>query len=165
MEKMKLTFSAGTLLALISSSGFAVAPPNHAGEGASVAKSVSVTSSKKSCSLATLKGTYVYSLSGTAKSGTVSFRESGIETYDGKGNAQLKVTYNDVPGSVVNFAKANFTYVVNPDCTGQLVSKEGPYSDIFISPDGSFFSVISTDEGVQMSGDEKRATKKLVNLE
>lgn len=165
MKKMKLTFSAGTLLALISSSGFAVAPPNHAGEGASVAKSVSVTSSKKSCSLATLKGTYVYSLSGTAKSGTVSFRESGIETYDGKGNAQLKTTYNGVPGPVVSFAKANFTYVVNPDCTGQLVSKEGPYSDIFISPDGSFFSVISTDEGVQMSGDERRATKKLVNLE
>ena len=163
MKKMKLTFSAGTLLALISSSGFAVAPPNHAGEGASVAKSVSVTSSKKSCSLATLKGTYVYSLSGTAKSGAISVRESGIETYDGKGNVQLKVTYNSVPGSVVSFAKTSFNYVVNPDCTGQLVTKEGPYTDIFISPDGSFFSVVSTEEGVQVSGEERRTTKKLVN--
>ena len=121
-------------------------------------------SSKGTCSLKTLKGTYIYAAAGTLKSGTISTRENGITVYDGKGGFVTKASFNDVPGISTSFVVQNGSYIINSDCTGWIASGETRFADIFVSPDGSFLTVISTLEGVQMNSEEKRASTKILEI-
>lgn len=87
-----------------------------------------------------------------------------MNVYDGKGGLTIKATYNDIPGSAMSFVTQKATYTINPDCTGRVFAGETHYLDLFASPDGSFVSAISIQEGVQMNEEAKRATKKILDL-
>lgn len=87
---------------------------------------------KKSCSLATLQGTY-----GDIEEGTVLAQFPGLPappypvvltgtiTYDGAGN--VSATYTSSLGGVIVPGKGTGTYTVNADCT---------YSDVIVEPNG-----------------------------
>jgi hypothetical protein len=89
------------------------------------------------CSVATLKGTYLYSSIGVLDGKP--YAESGREVYDGKGGVVL--TYNGT-GGASGTMKA--TYNVSPDCIGKAIYPYGQNLASFISPDGSRFTYTIT---------------------
>ncbi|MFN7899779.1 MAG: hypothetical protein ACK5N0_08985 [Synechococcaceae cyanobacterium] len=89
------------------------------------------------CTIATLKGTYLYSSIGTLDGKP--YAESGREVYDGKGGVEL--TYSGTGGAA---GTMRATYTVSPDCIGKAVYPYGQTLSSFISPDGSRFTYTIT---------------------
>lgn len=84
------------------------------------------------CSVATLKGSYLYSSIGVLDGKP--YAESGREVYDGKGGVELSFSGT---GGVAGTMRARYT--VSPDCIGKAVYPYGQTLSRFISPDGSRF--------------------------
>lgn len=84
------------------------------------------------CSVATLKGSYLYSSIGVLDGKP--YAESGREVYDGKGGVELSFSGT---GGVAGTMRARYT--VSPDCIGKAVYPYGQTLSSFISPDGSRF--------------------------
>lgn len=84
------------------------------------------------CSIATLKGTYLYSSIGVLDGKP--YAESGREVYDGKGGVEL--TFRGSGGAAGSMQSR---YSVSPDCAGKAVYPYGQTLASFISPDGSRF--------------------------
>jgi hypothetical protein len=105
------------------------------------------------CSVATLKGTYLYSSIGMLDGKP--YAESGREVYDGKGGVEL--TYSGTGGAA---GTMRTTYTVSADCIGKAVYPYGQTIQSFISPDGSRFSYTITrgpdDRSTALSGWEIR---------
>jgi len=105
---------------------------------------------KGTCSLATLKGRYLFAASGTILPPAFGVTEptpgadAGYHVFNGDGTGTDIVTVR--VGSKV--ALANFVtpthYTVNANCTGVLTVPNGPSFDLFIAPNGDFLSTIST---------------------
>ncbi len=105
------------------------------------------------CSLATLKGTYLYSSIGVLDGKP--YAESGREVYDGKGSVEL--SFNGSAGAA---GTMRTRYTVSPDCVGKAVYPYGQTLSSFISPDGSRFVYTITrgpsDRSTALSGWEIR---------
>ena len=105
------------------------------------------------CSIATLKGTYLYSSIGVLDGKT--YAESGREVYDGKGGVELTFSGS---GGAAGTMRARYT--VSPDCIGKAVYPYGQTLSSFISPDGSRFTYTITrgpgDRPTALSGWEIR---------
>ena len=84
------------------------------------------------CSVATLKGTYLYGSIGVLDGKP--YAESGREVYDGKGGVELSFS-----GSGGATGTMRTTYTISPDCVGKAVYPYGQTLSSFISPDGSRF--------------------------
>ena len=105
---------------------------------------------KGTCSLATLKGRYLFAASGTILPPAFGVTEptpgadAGYHVFNGDGTGTDIVTVR--VGSTV--ALENFVtpthYTVNANCTGVLSVPNGPSFDVFIAPNGDFLSTIST---------------------
>jgi hypothetical protein len=119
------------------------------------------------CSLATLKGRYIFADAGTllppafgVKTPTLG-ADAGFETFYGDGTGTDIVTARI--NGVIQFHNivASTTYTVNPNCTGTITVSvnggPGPTFDIFVAPDGAAFSSIATDPGNYPSRIELRA--------
>jgi hypothetical protein len=89
------------------------------------------------CSVATLKGVYIYSSIGFLDGKP--YAESGREVYDGKGGVEL--TFSGT-GAAAGTMRAS--YSVSADCIGKAMYPYGQNLVSFISPDGSRFSYIIT---------------------
>lgn len=113
------------------------------------------------CSLKTLLGTYVFGYEGTIDSGVTPVRQSGIEVFDGKGNVTGKSTTRVGALAAMSMQTLSFSYTVNPDCTGHLSNANGTYADIFVDPTGGSFQYIFTSSSQQISGETKRASKRV----
>lgn len=104
------------------------------------------------CSIATLKGRYIYYTQGIDKSGEV-YGEAGTEIYDGQGEfISISVSSKTGQRSVVKG-----TYTVASDCTGQANYPDAVYS-YFLHPDGSRFTWVSHGEN-RNAGEEIRVSK------
>ena len=107
------------------------------------------------CSVATLKGTYLYREYGLLD-GTP-YAESGREVYDGKGGIVLTYRGSDGSGGVLRAR-----YTVDSDCLGSAIYPDGEKSATFVSPDGSTFvyTVIdaSGDQSTVLSGTQVRVS-------
>jgi hypothetical protein len=105
------------------------------------------------CTIATLKGTYLYSSIGTLDGKP--YAESGREVYDGQGGIVLTFRGSDGASGTVRAS-----YSVTPDCIGKAVYPDGQSAVSFISPDGSRFSYTITrapgDRRTSLSGWEIR---------
>lgn len=84
------------------------------------------------CSVATLKGAYLYSSIGVLDGKP--YAESGREIYDGKGGVELSFSGT---GGAAGTMRAKYT--VSPDCVGKAAYPYGQTLSSFISPDGSRF--------------------------
>ena len=111
------------------------------------------------CSQATLKGTYLYSYTGTVVSGQDRgpFAYSGYDKYDGQGRARSIATSN-TNGKIEKRAGYGGTYVVYSNCIGVLKYSDGTAYDVFVAPDGSSLTFTDTTTGVVSTGTENRMT-------
>ena len=104
------------------------------------------------CTLATLKGRYLFAGTGTRLPPAVEeptpTASAGYHIFNGDGTGTDFVTFSvngidqHVPSPVP------ITYTLNSDCTGTYSVQNGPNFDIFVAVDGSALSTIDTDPGV-----------------
>jgi hypothetical protein len=106
------------------------------------------------CTLATLKGRYLFGGSGTLFPPAFGVTETSVDSaagfhiFDGKGNGHDYVTFT-VNGIDQNVPSPNdLTYTLNPDCTGTYsvlpLGVGFPTFDIFVSPNGDEMTSIAT---------------------
>ena len=108
------------------------------------------------CTLATLKGRYLFATTGTALPPAFGLQEgdppllisvAGYQIFDGKGKGQdfVTVLFNgikqDLPVPILT------TYTLNSDCTGTYTEGGDVTFDIFVSPNGDELASIATDPG------------------
>jgi hypothetical protein len=119
------------------------------------------------CTLATLKGRYLFAGSGTALPPAFGVTEPSLTTsagyhiFRGDGTGTDTVTFS-INGNVVleNFVSP-VSYTVNPDCTGTFSVSSRPSFDLFISPNGEELVMIATDPGhVLAEGPQRRVAPK-----
>ena len=104
------------------------------------------------CSLATVKGRYLWATSGTifppAVTQPMVFARAGVHIFngDGTGTYLATTTENGVTTAADNFG--DLTYTVNEDCTGTFkglsLPTAGPTAEMFIAPNGDQIVVIET---------------------
>jgi hypothetical protein len=122
-------------------------------------------SEHRTCSNATLHGSFGYTATGTLLVSAVPppfagpFAEVGRQTFDGNGNTEAIATLS----ANGNIAKVTIqgTYAVNPDCTGSMTLNVLPlnvtaHADFVIDNDGAELRTIGTDSG----GVESRVYRK-----
>lgn len=102
------------------------------------------------CTLATLKGRYLFAASGVLLPPAfgVALRtqaaDAGFHIFNGDGTGTDTVTLRVGGKVVLENAVMPTLYTVNSDCTGTITVVNGPSFDIFIAPDGSEFAEIAT---------------------
>ncbi|MFO1037341.1 MAG: hypothetical protein U1E45_10890 [Geminicoccaceae bacterium] len=106
------------------------------------------------CSLATLKGTYIFSSYGVDKDGK-NYGDAGKEIYDGAG--RLKLYFADAGSKKV--AEDVATYTLDADCIGTTTYSDGSGVTMFVAPDGSRFSFVSSKGDLSFAGEEYRVAE------
>jgi hypothetical protein len=114
------------------------------------------------CSLATLRGTYIYAYEGfNIENGTqIPVAYAGQEVYYGDGT-MTGVYSASTNGTITRNIPYTGTYTVNGDCTGTLTTTEeiGTFHyDQFVGLNGDEFSWVATDPGIVASGFERRVS-------
>jgi hypothetical protein len=109
------------------------------------------------CTLATLKGQYLFAGSGMLFPPALGLTTPAVNNAagyhifngDGTGTDFVTGTVNGVNKHVPS--PVPITYTLKPDCTGTYSVQNGPNFDIFVAVDGSQLSVIGTDPGSALS--------------
>jgi hypothetical protein len=124
---------------------------------------------QQSCSLETLKGTYIFEYVGFALADGqhVPFSTAGFEYYNGDGTMTgVSTGSDDSSGSIVEDLEYTGTYTVNPDCTSELTTNDPTFGalhyDQFLAPDGNKFTFVQTDEGSIATGIEHRVSTEIL---
>ena len=120
------------------------------------------------CTLKTLTGRYLFSLTGTLLPPAFGVTEptpsaaAGFHIFNGDGTGKDILTFRLGGVTVLENEDAPFNYTVNADCTGSVtVNPPGPSFSIFIAPDGESFAEISTaPQGNQVSDIPRRVSPK-----
>jgi len=121
--------------------------------------------SENSCSLRTLKGTYVYHCSGIqlVNGQQVHFAFAGQDHFNGDGKVTGVYSYSDNSPILQQHISYSGTYTVNPDCTGTYATVDengiSGHLDLFFGRDGEEVTFIFTDPGVVDAGVERRVRK------
>jgi hypothetical protein len=102
------------------------------------------------CTLATLKGRYLFALNGTQLPPAFGVTEptlssaAGFYIFNGNGTGTAIVTFRLGGVTVLENDVVPLSYTVDADCTGSFTATNGPSFDIFVSPNGESFAEIST---------------------
>jgi hypothetical protein len=114
------------------------------------------------CSLATLKGLYMFAQSGyTTVNGSLAPEGvTGKDIFHGNGSFDSLATIS-IGGDIIPGDASPGTYTVNSDCTGTVTVHMTPpvpdvHLDIFVAPDGDKYYTIQTDPGNILSGKIQR---------
>ena len=76
-------------------------------------------------------------------------------------NVRAHISFSE-NGEITRNAQISGTYTVNRDCTAtSTLLSRNEHFDMFVAPDGSMFTFVSTDPGVVFSGSELRAAKQV----
>ena len=134
--------------------------------GAGYAKDENASSRAK-CSVATLKGTYLFAQNGVEIKGNSEqrpFAIAGYDVFDGQGGVK-GVASGNVNGEVFRKDPFSGTYTVKANCTGTVTFRGGAAAtqgDIFIAPDGSQFAFVRIDpESVGVTIDQRVTAKRV----
>ena len=104
----------------------------------------------RACTLATLKGRYLFASQGTLLPPAFSVTQptpaahAGFHLFNGDGTATEIVTFDIGGVAVLDNVVIPFQYTVNEDCTGSYSLPGGLYFNLFIAPDGEEFASIPT---------------------
>jgi hypothetical protein len=108
----------------------------------------------KTCSLATVKGRYLFATSGTLfppAAGVTQptlFARAGYRIFYGDGTGTIIATTSANGVITAADAQSDLSYTVNEHCTGTLtVLSVGATAEIFVAPDGDEMVVIQTGKG------------------
>jgi len=102
------------------------------------------------CSLATLRGRYLWAASGTLLPPAFGVTQptpgadAGYNTFNGDGTGTDTVTARIGNTVVVENFVTPIVYTVNRDCTGTYSVPNGPSFGLFIDPGGEEFAAIAT---------------------
>jgi hypothetical protein len=131
-------------------SAFALLPLALAGVGSALAA--------EECSVATLKGTYLFANEGSTIEGNTRgpFALAGSEVYDGQGHVRTIFTAS-TNGKIDRNVRVEGEYIVNADCTSTVSYSDGTRFDQFLAPDGKTFVFVQTNPGTVTAGFEPRA--------
>jgi hypothetical protein len=125
---------------------------------------------KPMCTLATLKGRYLFATYGTVLPPAFGVTEptpgasAGFHLFNGDGTGTDIVTVRIGSKITLKNAAAPISYTVNPDCTGSytVLVPDGPSFDLFIAPTGDAFAIIATaPEGNYVSSIDERVSDKV----
>jgi hypothetical protein len=122
---------------------------------------------QQSCSLETLKGTYIFEYEGfTLTDGQhVPFSAAGFEYYNGDGT-MTGVFTGSKDRSIVKELEYTGTYTVDPHCTSALTTNDPVFGilhyDQHLAPDGNKFAFVQTEEGSVASGFEERVSSEIL---
>jgi len=113
-----------------------------------------------SCSLTTLKGTYLFAGDGWQVSGgtTTPLAFAGSERFDGAGHVH-GISTSSFGGTITRGSAFTGTYTVAANCTGTLAIGTTLHFDLYIAPSGSRFSYAQTDPGSVSATTEQQATR------
>ena len=131
--------------------------------GAGYAKDENASSRAK-CSVATLKGTYLFAQNGVEINGNDQrpFALAGYDVFDGQGEVKGHASANFNGKITRSKEPLPGTYAVKANCTGTLTFTNGTRYDIFIAPDGSMFTFVHTNPELVSASFEQRGTAKRV---
>jgi hypothetical protein len=107
------------------------------------------------CSVATLRGLYVFAASGFDIVGGVASPKAIVEEirFDGQGNVTVLAATVSRNGVILHSPPNGIgTYTVEPSCTGTLVFAAGPTFDLFVAPSRSHLQIIQTNQGSVLQG-------------
>ena len=142
-----------------------------AGAGLLAAAQAYAGQDEAKCSLATLKGLYMFAQSGHQDvNGTLTpLGVTGEDIFYGNGKFDSLATIS--LGGTIFTAPAPGAYTINPNsdnppsrCTGSVTVKMQPnapdvHLDIYIQPDGDQFFTLETDPGTVLSGTIQRVAR------
>jgi hypothetical protein len=116
----------------------------------------------RGCTLATLKGRYLFADAGTLLPPAVPQPTltawAGFHVFDGDGTGHDIVTGRfDGQITLENFV-APTSYSVNADCTGSLTVIGGPTFSLFVAPDGESMASIATNPGASGASIDRRVS-------
>ena len=119
------------------------------------------------CTLHTLKGRYLFALTGTLFPPAFGVTEptasnaAGFHIFNGDGTGTDTVTFTLGGVTALSNAVNPITYTVNADCTGSFTVLNGPSFGLFIAPDGESIATIASDPpGNEVSGFSRRVSRK-----
>jgi hypothetical protein len=122
---------------------------------------------EEKCTLKTLKGRYLFALTGTlfppafGVTAPTPSNAAGFHIFNGDGTGTDIVTFTVGGATVLSNSVNPITYTVNADCTGSYSVPNGPSFGLFIAPDGESIATIATDPpGNEVSGISRRVSGK-----
>jgi hypothetical protein len=107
----------------------------------------------KTCTLATLKGTYLFASNSTAFPPVVqqpTFEaRAGYRIFNGDGTGTVTLTLSQNGVITLPDSHGDLSYTINPDCTGTytVLNPTAPTVEIFVAPNGEEFVAIETSNG------------------
>jgi len=110
----------------------------------------------KQCSVATLNGSFGYTVTGALISGSFAgpFAATGKLTFDGAGNFKNSRTISR-NGNILPSVEGSGTYAVYPDCMGTLTFTDGGVvtlgTDIVIDDNGNEIRMVATSPGTVLT--------------
>ena len=118
----------------------------------------------RGCTLATLKGQYLFADAGTllppfVPEPTLS-AYAGFHVFNGDGTGHDIVTGRFEGQITLENVVAPISYSVNADCTGSLTVVGGPTFGLFIATDGESIATIATGPGSYGANISQRASRK-----
>ena len=107
----------------------------------------------KTCTLATLKGRYLFTSNSTAFPPVVtqptSEARAGYRIFNGDGTGTVILTLSQNGVITIRDAHVDLSYTINPDCTGiyTVLNPTAATAEIFVAPNGEEFVAIETSNG------------------
>jgi hypothetical protein len=120
---------------------------------------IALADAPKTCSLATLQGTYAFS--GTGMDGGTPYSTSGRETYDGHGHIHYYQLWDEA--GVSTPYEGTGTYTMDANCVAHATYGANSHWTYFVAPDGSvFYSNNNNNTGINSAGHEDRISRSLL---
>jgi len=110
---------------------------------------------ERTCSVATLRGSYLFAASGYNIVGGVAQPKAVVEVirFDGNGSLTVPAVTVSVNGAIVHPPpNGTGTYTVAPDCSGTLLFATGTAFDLFLAPGAREFTMIQTNPLTVLQG-------------
>ena len=117
------------------------------------ASGFAVEGERPSCTVRTLRGSYVFSATGFNIVGGVQQPKAIVEVivFLGDGTLEVAAATVSLNGVIVRSLPSSGSYTVEDDCTG-TITLNGPTFDIFLSKDGDDISMIQTNPSTVFQG-------------
>ena len=117
---------------------------------------------ERTCSVATLRGSYLFAASGYNIVGGTAQPKAVVEVirFDGNGSLTVPAVTVSVNGAIVHPPpNGTGTYTVAPDCSGTLLFATGTAFDLFVAPGAREFTMIQTNPLTVLQGKVVKQTR------
>lgn len=108
------------------------------------------------CSLETLKGTYIFSSQGLENGKPLS--ASGMMSFDGTGKLVAVATRSIEQTKI----KDTGTYTLDENCFGTWTLASGARADIYVGPTGEHYYQTRVDQNTSAGGEARRVSDELI---